>query len=290
MTAAELVGGIVSGSLSLLANAAHNLSNAGSVLVSYVAWRISRRAADRRRTFGYGRAEMVGALINLTTLIVIGLYLVYEAGRRFLDPGEVAGTTMLVVGVVALAEDAAAAWVLRRETGSLSVRSTYLHMIADALATLDVILGAVAIIIWGTAAWWVDPAATAAIALYVLVHGTREMRSVISVLMDSAPRGFDYDGLVAELRAAPGVRDLRHLHVWQPAEGKIALQIHLVLGSTDLHAATATKEQLKKRLRERFGISHATIEVEAAGCVAHDPALFVAEWGSVQRPRTSGEG
>lgn len=122
ITAAEVVGGVISGSLALLADAAHNFSDAASVLVSYIAWRISQREADRRRTFGYARAETIGALINLTTLFVIGLYLVYEAATRLFNPVEVAGTTMLVVGVIALVEDLAAAWVLRKEIGSLNVR------------------------------------------------------------------------------------------------------------------------------------------------------------------------
>ncbi|WP_162783810.1 cation diffusion facilitator family transporter, partial [Devosia naphthalenivorans] len=132
---AEVVGGVVSGSLALIADAAHNLSDAGSVLVSYIAWRISRRVATQRRTFGYARAETVGALINLTTLIMIGLYLLWEAGSRFLEPTEVVPTTVLIVGAIALVEDLAAAWVLRKDLGSLNVRSTFLHMIADALGT-----------------------------------------------------------------------------------------------------------------------------------------------------------
>ncbi|QQR40067.1 cation diffusion facilitator family transporter [Devosia rhizoryzae] len=215
---AEVMGGTISGSLALIADAAHNLSDAGSVLVSYIAWRIAQRVANERLTFGYARAETVGALINLTTLIMIGLYLLWEAGSRFLEPVEVVPTTVLIVGVIALIEDLLAAWVLRKDLGSLNVRSTFLHMIADALGTVAVIASGMAIMIWGPSASWVDPAVTALIAVYVLVHGSTEIRESIAVLMDSAPKGFDHAGLVRHLRAADGVVDVHHLHVCRSAK------------------------------------------------------------------------
>ncbi|MFC6489719.1 cation diffusion facilitator family transporter [Nitratireductor sp. GCM10026969] len=274
ITLAEFVGGLVSGSLALMADAAHNLSDAGSVLVSYIAWRISLRRADRLRTFGYARAETVGALINLTVLIVIGLYLLYEAAHRLFDPGAVAGGVMLAVGVIALVEDAAAAWVLRTETGSLNVRSTFLHMVADALATLGVIGGALAIMAWGPAAHWVDPAVTALISGYIFFHGSREIRKAIAVLMESAPKDFDYAALLRELQAAPGVAQVHHLHVWEATPGQTAIEVHLAFSERDLGVVTRTKEHLKAILHERHNIAHATIEVELAGRTGHDGKLI----------------
>ncbi|MFC4171553.1 cation diffusion facilitator family transporter [Microvirga sp. GCM10011540] len=274
ITVAEVVGGVVSGSLALLADAAHNFSDAASVLVSYIAWRISRREADRRRTFGYARAETVGALINLTTLFVIGIYLVYEAANRLFNPVEVAGTTMLVVGVIALVEDLAAAWVLRKDTGSLNVKSTYLHMIADALATVGVIVGAIVIMVWGSGVSWIDPAITALIAVYIFVHASHEIREAIAVLMDSAPRDFDYDAVVADLKAMPAVEDIHHLHVWQPEEGKVALEAHVAVSEPDLGEVTDMTERMRRRLHERHGVDHATIQVELAGRVRHDTKLI----------------
>ncbi|WP_052341213.1 cation diffusion facilitator family transporter [Salinarimonas rosea] len=271
---AEVAGGVVSGSLALLADAAHNLADAGAILVAYLAWRISRRAADTRRTFGYARAETVGAVINLTVLLVIGVFLGYEAITRLFDPPAIQGEIMLIVGVVAMLEDIAAAWVLRKETGA-NVRSAFLHMIADALATLGVILGALAVMIWGVR--WVDPAITAAIALYIFVHAGSEMRETVAVLMDSAPEGFDYDGLRRLLEDQDGVAGVHHLHLWRMDETRVALEVHLALDHADLAAATRMKEALKARLAERFGVAHATIEVECARGVDHDPALFRTE-------------
>ena len=277
ITVAEVVGGVVSGSLALIADAAHNFSDAASVLVSYIAWRISRRAANEKRTFGYARAETVGALINLTTLIIIGLYLLYEAGARMLEPAEVVPTAVIIVGVIAFVEDAAAAWVLRKDLGSLNVRSTFLHMIADALATVAVIISGVSIMVWGPDVYWIDPAVTAAIAIYVLIHGSREIREAITVLMDSAPKGFEHDRVVAKLRGLEGVIDVHHLHVWQISEGKTALQVHLAVDDMDFAEATELKERLKRELHDEFEIEHATIEMELAGRVDHDPEIVTQE-------------
>lgn len=274
ITAAEVVGGVISGSLALLADAAHNFSDAASVLVSYIAWRISRRPATARRTFGYGRAETVGALINLTTLIMIGLYLLYEAVTRLLspDPAELAGKTMLIVGVIALVEDLLAAWVLRKDLGSLNVKSTFLHMIADALATVGVIIAGIAVIVWGPSVAWIDPAVTALIAIYIFWHGGRELRETIAVLVDSAPKNFDFEAMVATLRAPPDVVDVHHVHVWRRDEQTLAVEAHISLREVALRRATELKEGLKRSLKARFKVDHAMLEIELAEAVDHDGA------------------
>ncbi|HWX51509.1 MAG TPA: cation diffusion facilitator family transporter [Roseomonas sp.] len=274
ITAAEVIGGVISGSLAMLADAAHNFSDAGSVLVSYIAWCISQRDVDRRRTFGYGRSETVGALINLTTLFVIGFYLLYEAANRFLNPAEVAGKTMLIVGLIALVEDAASAWVLRKDIGSLNVKSTYLHMIADALATVGLIAGALAIMVWGERVQWIDPAITAAISVYIFIHAWHEIREAVAVLMNSAPKDFDYEAVLAEMKAARGVQDVHHIHVWQPEEGKVALEAHLAMDELPLGEVTDIKERLKAKLHDRFGIGHATLEFELAEHFRHEQQLL----------------
>jgi len=272
ITVAQIVGGLVSGGLSLLADAAHNGSDAASLGISYGAWRISQRKPDRRRTFGYARAETVGALINLTTLFVVALYLVYEAVSRLLDPPEVGGWMMVIVGAVAFVEDAISAWLLWKDRGSLNIRAAFLHMFADTLATVGVILGGVLIILYDIA--WVDPLITAAISVYIFIHAWHEIRKAIAVLMESAPDGFDYDRLEAEMRAMEGVEDVHHLHVWRPDEERVALEAHVAVTEHDLRAADALRQRIEDRLREGFGVDHATLQLEPAGAVRHDRALI----------------
>lgn len=157
ITVAQIVGGIVSGSLSLLADAVHNASDAASLGIAYAAQRISRRPADQIRTFGYRRAETVGAVINLTTLLAIAVFLIYQAVDRLANPSEVGGMTMMIVGAIAFVEDAVSAWLLYRGArGSLNIRAAFLHMIGDSLATLGVLIGGFLIVRYG--AYWIDPA------------------------------------------------------------------------------------------------------------------------------------
>ena len=272
ITAAEVIGGLISGSLALLADAAHNFSDAGSILVSYIAWRIAMRPSDARMTFGYARAETVGAVINLTTLLVIAAWLLFEAAGRLFSPHEVASGTMLIVGVIALVEDLAAAWVLRKDTAGLNVRSTYLHMIADALATVAVIVGALAMMVWPVP--WLDPLLTAALSVYIAWHAGHEIRKAIRVLMDAAPEGFDLDRVVSAVEAWPDVTAVHHVHVRRITEERVGLEMHVETTLASLDQATRLTADLKSMLRDRLGIDHATIQVESAKAVDHDRALI----------------
>lgn len=265
---AELVGGILSGSLSLIADAAHNASDAASIGVSYVAWRISKREPDKRRTFGYRRAETIGALINLTTLFVIGLYLLYEAASRLADPREIGGWTMVIVGAIAFLEDLAAVWVLSKNRGSLNMRSAFLHMVADAMATVGVIIGGVLVLLFDVV--WVDPVITAMIAVYIFIHGYREIRQAIALLMESAPADLNLDELVRQVEAIAGVEGLHHVHVWQPDETRRALEAHVAVSERDLEKADGLKKQIKALLLDRYGIGHVMLEIEFAANVDHD--------------------
>ena len=159
ITVAQIIGGIISGSLSLLADAVHNASDAAAIGVSYLAQRISKKEADRKRTFGYRRAETIGALINLVTLVVISLYLIGHGVERFFNPQEVDGIVMLVVGAIAFVEDLISAMLLYRDSKhSLNIKSAFLHMVGDTLATVAVIVGSLAIMFYDF--YLIDPILT----------------------------------------------------------------------------------------------------------------------------------
>ncbi|MDZ7601157.1 MAG: cation diffusion facilitator family transporter, partial [Hoeflea sp.] len=186
LTVAQIIGGIFSGSLAMIADAIHNLSDALSLIIAFLARKIARRPADGSMTFGYGRAEVVAALINYTTLIVIGLYLVYEAVMRFLTPSGVDGWLVVIIAGVALAVDMVTALLTYRlSKESVNIRAAFLHNVADALGSIAVIFAGTLIILYD---WlWIDPAVTLMIAGYILWMSFHEIGGVIRILMLGAP-------------------------------------------------------------------------------------------------------
>ena len=266
ITVAQVVGGVISGSLSLLADAAHNGSDAASLGISYAARKVAERPADRRRTFGYERAELIGAFINLVTLFIISLYLTYSAIQRFLNPQEVEGMTMLIVGGIAFVEDAISVWLLSKDLKSgQNVRAVFIHLAGDTLATLGVMVGAVLIMAYGIT--WVDPLITLLIAVYISVHAYVEIRKTIAILMESAPEDFPMDEMTQGIEDMEHVRDVHHVHVWRLDEEQTALEAHVAVEDIEeLAALDALKGRIKQKLEGEYGIGHATLELEHEAC------------------------
>ncbi|WP_189987584.1 cation diffusion facilitator family transporter [Thalassobaculum fulvum] len=264
LTVAQIAGGLVSGSLALVADAIHNLSDAASLAIALFARRVARRGADARMTYGYRRAEIIAALINLTTLIVIGVYLVYEAVFRFFAPEPVAGWIVVIVAAIALAVDLVTAALTYAESkNSLNVRAAFLHNVADALGSV-VVIAAGALVIWF--GWsWVDPAATLLIAGYILWHGLLEIRSCIRILMAGVPLDQDLETLGAAVAGVDGVVGVHHLHVWQLDERSAYFEAHVVIERADADRMEIIKRAVKQVLGERFGIAHTTLEFEFDG-------------------------
>jgi cobalt-zinc-cadmium efflux system protein len=274
ITAAEFVAGFVAGSLALMADAAHNLSDTASMGTSLVARRISARTADNRRTFGYERAELIGAFINLLTLVLIALYLLVEATQRYISPTSVDGTLMIWVGAATLAGNLATAFVLYRPAqDSLNIKSAFVHIVADAMGSVGVVAGGLLIQRYG---WtFVDPLLTALIAGYILVHSYGMLRETISILMESAPSDLDLDVIVYAVEHVSKVRNVHHVHVWRLDEHRVALEAHVeVTGIRELPELDRLKHQIKTLLRRRFEIDHATLEFEHGQCAdaAHPAA------------------
>lgn len=262
LTVVQVIGGILSGSLALIADALHNFSDAASLVIAFLARRIGRRPADEKMTFGYGRAEIVAALINFTTLILIGLYLGYEAVMRLIDPQPIEGWTVVIVAGVALAVDAATAaltYAMSRE--SMNIKAAFLHNVADALASVAVIVGGVVVILWD---WTlIDPILTLLISAYVLWHGLSEIGGAIRILMLGTPEEIDAAEVVAAVGGQPGVIDVHHVHLWRFDEHRISLEAHVVLA--DDADAAQTKRRIRGALAENFDIRHVTLETESQG-------------------------
>ncbi|AEI96455.1 cation diffusion facilitator family transporter [Roseobacter litoralis] len=273
LTVAQIVGGILSGSLALIADALHNFSDMASLVIAFAARKIARRPADERMTFGYGRVEIVAALINYTTLIVIGFYLIYEGGMRMIDPPEVMGWTVVILGGIALVVDTLTAMLTySMQKGSVNIRALFLHNLSDALASVAVIVGGTLIILYDMR--WVDPAITIGIALYILYLSFTEIGGPIRTLMLGSPPDIDGNDVVRAIQSVDGVVDVHHVHLWQMQEHAAALDCHIVVERERMGEADKIKENVKSVLHERFSIEHSTLEFEASDNAHQEAQVF----------------
>lgn len=263
LTLAQVVGGILSGSLALIADALHNFSDAISLIIAFFARRIARRPADSGMSFGYGRAEVVAALVNYTTLVVLALYLIYEGVMRFLDPQPIDGWMVVWIAAIALAVDlVTAALTYSMSKQSMNIRAAFLHNLADALGSVAVIVAGSLVILYG---WtWVDPAVTLLIAGYILWHVRAEIGGVIRVLMLGRPEGMQTETVAGAIEAVRDVENVHHLHLWAMQEHEPALDAHLVIASGAWDQADRIKAEVKVMLEDRFGIRHTMLELECA--------------------------
>ncbi|MHA7882085.1 cation diffusion facilitator family transporter [Nitratireductor rhodophyticola] len=273
LTVVQIVGGILAGSLALIADALHNFSDMASLVIAFAARKVARRPADKRMTFGYGRVEIVAALINYTTLILVGFYLIYEGGMRVIHPPEVQGWIVVILGSVALAVDTLTALLTySMQKGSVNIRALFLHNLSDALASVAVIVGGSLIILYDMR--WVDPAITIGIALYILYLAFTEIGGPIRTLMLGSPPEIDSDAVIDSMRNVGGVRDVHHVHLWQMQEHEAALDCHVVLTAKGWKRIESVKADIKERLKDRFGITHSSLEFEHVDSAHNDADLY----------------
>lgn len=263
LTVAQIIGGIVSGSLALVADALHNFSDAATLILALIAIRIGRKPADEFKTFGYKRAETIAALINLTTLILLGLYLIYEALVRFITPEPIMGWVVITVAGIALLIDLYTAFLTYAQSKtSMNMRAAFLHNLTDAAASVGVIISGAVIVTLG---WvYVDALMTLLIAGYVLWHGWLEMPKVIHLLMEGTPAGIFIKDIIKDAEAIDNVKNMHHVHVWHIDEQRNALEAHVVLN--DLSQMDESKKAIKAMLNDEYGIHHSTLEFETEAC------------------------
>ena len=268
LTVVQIVAGVLSGSLAMIADAIHNLSDALSLIIAFFARKIARRPADADMTFGYGRAEVVAALINYTTLIVISFYLVAEGVQRLFNPVEVEGWIVVVVAGIALVVDTVTALLIfRLSKDSMNIRAAFLHNVADALGSVAVIIAGTLILLYD----WrlVDPIVTLGIAAYILWHAWGGIKPVIRVLMLGSPEGTNLSELIERVTQIDGVAGVHHVHLWRMQEHEVALDAHVVLdGSRPLDAVKTT---LKTCLADAFSVQHCVLEFETTEAQCVDP-------------------
>jgi cobalt-zinc-cadmium efflux system protein len=266
ITLTEVAGGLLSNSLALLSDAVHNLSDASSLGVSWLASRISRMQRTPAHSFGFRRAEILASLVNTVALMGIGVFLLVEAVRKFLHPEPVVGVVMLVVAVVGLLGNLFTAWLLHADSrDSLNIRSAYLHIVMDTLSSVGVIAAALLMMAFG---WtWLDPLLTLAVSLYVLWESWPLLKASIHILMQGTPEGVRVDALIAEVEAQTDVVDMHHAHLWTTDGSELFLEAHVTVCEEARSRTDELLARLSGRILEEFGIGHVTLQLEFARCV-----------------------
>jgi cobalt-zinc-cadmium efflux system protein len=258
---AEVVGGLLTNSLALLADAGHMMSDAASLALSLFAIWIAARPPTPQRTYGYYRTEILAALANGATLVAIAIFIIYEAIQRIGRPPEVQGELMMFIAVGGLVVNLVGLGVLHAgKDESLNVRGAWLHVLSDALGSVGAI--AAGALIWAFGWEWADPLASLAIAVLVLYSSWALLKETVGVLMEHAPAHIDVDQVRDTMIGVAGVRAVHDLHVWTITSGMISLSAHVEVADTREHFALLA--QLRDLLHERFGIDHITIQIEPA--------------------------
>ncbi|MDE3078321.1 MAG: cation transporter, partial [Chloroflexota bacterium] len=262
-------GGLLSHSLALLADAGPVVTDVFALGLAWFAARQALRPADARRTFGYHRTGILTALLNAVLLVVIAVFIGFEAYRRFRAPEVVNGGVMLGVAVFGLLMNLTIAWRLSGGSRNLNVRSALLHVAGDAAASGGVIIAA--IVIAATGIYQADPVISLAIALLICIGTWRIIVDTLRILMEGAPAGVNVADMVRQILRVQGIKDVHDLHVWSISNEMTALSCHVLMEDRRTSETAHTLARVKDMLRDRFGVDHATIEVECEGCEAETP-------------------
>lgn len=260
---AEVVGGILTGSLALISDAAHMFTDTVGLGIALAAIKIGQRPADNRRTFGYQRFEILAAAVNAVLLFGVAAYILWEGYQRLRQPQEIQSLVMLGIAALGLGVNLVAMRLLRDgKDASLNVKGAYLEVWSDFLGSVGVILAA--IIIWLTDWKWVDPIIAIGIGLWVLPRTWTLLRETVNILLEGVPDGLDYAALATALAATKGVQSIHDLHVWALSSDQPSLSAHLVVDAGISY--DTVRMDAAARLAREFKIEHVTLQVEAADC------------------------
>lgn len=270
ITIVQIIGGVLSNSLSLISDAIHNLGDSSAIFIAFLAGKHAEKRPDERKTFGYKRIEILAALFNAVVLIAICIYLFFEAYQRFVTPEPIKGKVMLIVAVFGLLANLISVVVLHKDKShNLNVRAAYLHLLGDTLSSVAVIAGGVAIWIWDL--YWLDPLITVLVGLYIIRHTWSIVRQTVNILMQATPDGIDINMLKRRVEAFSEVENMHHLHIWRMDDEHIHLEAHINLcEDCMLSDMQQIRGHIEAMLSEEFGIGHVTLQIEYKGCQGED--------------------
>lgn len=262
ITTAQVIGGLVSGSLSLLSDALHNFTDVISLVISYIAHRLTGKKASNHRTFGYKRAELIAAFVNAITLIIIAVFLIIEAVNRFSKPLIIDSNLVIWLSLIGILANGFSVLLLKKDAKrNINMKSAYLHLFTDMLASMAVLLGGLLMKFFGW--FWIDSVLTFLIALYLIFVGLDLLRTSTKMLMLFTPEHIDIKEIVREVHKLPKVGKLHHIHVWHLNDDELHLEAHLDFKENiDLESFNLVLECIESVLQEKFGINHITIQPE----------------------------
>ncbi len=268
ITAAQVIGGLIAGSLALLSDAVHNGSDVVALALAWAAARIKRRPPTEHYTFGMKRVEILAALFNAATLIGISLYLAVEAVQRLQAPPPVQPGIVIALAALGLVINSASAWILQGTThGNLNLRAAWLHLAGDAATSAAVLAGGLAMLAWGL--WWLDPVVTLVISAWLLHQSWRIARSAVDVVLMAVPPSLSLEEIRVTLEALPDVEDIHHVHLWQLDGTQVHFEAHVrVAAETAVADTDRIRDEITRVLHERFGVEHVTLQFESSACAA----------------------
>ena len=270
ITVSQVIGGLVSGSLALLSDALHNFSDVLSLVVSYVANKLSKKQASIHRTFGYKRAEILAAFINAATLIVVAVLLIIEAIKRFQNPEEIKTGLVIWLSLLGIIANGLSVLLLKKDANSnMNMRSAYLHLLTDMMASVAVLIGGLLMKFYQI--YWVDSALTLAIAIYLIWMGYDLLKTSTKVLMLFTPESVPIKEIVAEISAFEAIKNVHHVHVWQLNEDEVHLEAHIDFNyDITLSQFDAILDDIEELMYHKYDINHVNIQPEFGKCDVKD--------------------
>lgn len=266
ITVVQIIGGLISGSLALISDALHNLSDGAAIIISYIALKLKQRDNSQRHTFGLKRAEILAAVINAAALIIIYVFIFYEAVKRIYEPQKIEAGTMTIVALVGLIANVIGTILLKRDSESnINIRSSYVHLLSDSVSSVAVILGGIAIAIWNI--FWIDAFLTILIGIYVIKESWNILSEAIHVLMEGAPQNISLDKIKEEVESFTEVRDIHHIHLWMVGDNDIHLEAHINVNDMKISESDKLRGKIEEMLEHKFHIHHITLQFECNQCL-----------------------
>lgn len=266
ITVCQVIGGIISGSLSLLSDALHNFSDVLSLIVSYVATVLSKKEASTNKTFGYKRAEIIAAFVNASTLMIVAVILIEEAIERFYDPQEVESNLVIWLALLGICANGFSVLLLKKDAdSSMNMKSAYIHLLTDMMASVAVLIGGLLMKFYQI--YWIDPLLTLLIALYLIYMGYALLKASTKVLMLFTPETIEVQKIVVSISKIEPIRNVHHVHIWQLNEEEVHLEAHIDFKEDiTLSQFDVILNEIEEKVYHEFDINHVNIQPEFGKC------------------------